>query len=661
MNKKEAHIRIKKLRDLINYHRQLYHNFDRQEISDFALDSLKKELFDLEQQFPEFITSDSPTQRTGGKPLEKFEKIKHIEPMLSLNDAFSKEDIEDWLVRVSKLLNEKEKKEIDFYCEPKIDGLAVELVYENGIFKTGSTRGDGLVGEDITQNLKTIEDILLKIDTKEKIVVVRGEVFIKDEEFIKANTEREKNNLPLYASKRNLAAGSIRQLNSKITLERNLNFFAYDIILGCYKKTHEEKHKCLAEMGFKVNKYNKYCKDIKEIFILYEDILRKRKKLNYEIDGIVIIINNNNIFNNLGVVGKAYRGAIALKFPSIQITTIIEDIKIQVGRTGVLTPVAVLKPVKIGGVLVSRATLHNEDEIIRLGIKIGDTVIVERAGDVIPDIIKVFKEMRTGKEKRFQMPIKCPSCKGKIKKEKALYYCINKDCYSVFRKKFYHFVSKKAFDIEGLGPKIIDKLIEEKTILDPADLFSLKEGDLIVLERFAEKSAANIVASINLRKEITLDRFIYSLGIRGVGEETARDLAIFFQRLENLEKCSIEDLKEIENIGPKVSFFIYEWFSEEKNKEYLKKIKKYVKVDKSEKKTGKLEGKKFLFTGELELFSREKVKEKIREMGGKTLSSISENLDYLVVGKNPGSKLKKAKEKGVKIIEEKEFLKMIEG
>jgi len=444
MSKQQAKQRIKKLRKTINRHRYLYHVLDKQEISDAALDSLKKELFDLEKEFPEFVTSDSPSQRIGGKPLEKFKKHKHPKPMLSFNDAFSEKDIKDWLERISKILTplevnelegkhkknipltgltKKEKDQSGFFCELKIDGLAIELIYENGVLKTGSTRGDGIIGEDITQNLKTIEAIPLHIgklkikNFKLKIpplVVVRGEVFIPKKEFERFKTT--------YANPRNLAAGSVRQLDPKITASRHLDSFIYDLI--CQNRdsvdTHEQKHKILEKLGFKINPYNKYCKNLSEVFQFHKNIQKIREKIPYEIDGLVVIVNSNKIFEKLGVVGKAPRGAIAFKFPGRQTATIIEDIKVQIGRTGALTPVAYLKPVQVGGVMISRATLHNEDEIKRLKVKIGDTVIVERAGDVIPDIVKVLPEMRTGKEKEFEMPKFCPVCKVRLldKKEK---------------------------------------------------------------------------------------------------------------------------------------------------------------------------------------------------------------------------------------------------
>ena len=587
MTKQKVHQRIKKLRKLINRHRYLYHVLDRQEISDSALDSLKKELFDLEQEFPEFITPDSPTQRIGGKPLEKFKKARHPKPMLSFNDAFSEKDMEDWLERISKLLTRREASEIGFYCELKIDGLAIELIYQNEILKTGSTRGNGIIGEDITQNLKTIEAIPLRIATEDKkepssflkgtrflsrLVVARGEVFIPKKEFEKFKKT--------YANPRNLAAGSIRQLNPKITASRHLDSFAYDLMTNLGVKTHEEKHQILKKFGFKTNPYNKYCKDLTEAFKFHKEIQKIRKKIPYEIDGIVVIINSNKIFEKLGVVGKAPRGAIAFKFPGEQTTTVVEDIKVQIGRTGALTPVAYLKPVQVGGVTISRATLHNEDEIKRLGVKIGDTVIVSRAGDVIPDIIKVLLGLRTGKEKEFKMPKLCPVCGSKIirPKGKAVSRCLNPNCFAQRRECFCHFISKRAFDIKDLGPKIVGQLMEEGLVSDPADLFELKEGDLLSLERFAEKSAENLIKSIQNRKEITLPRFIYALGIRNVGEETALDLAEHFEGLKKLQKASSEGLENIKDIGPVAAKSIYDWFRQKKNIEFLRKLRRVIRI-----------------------------------------------------------------------------------
>jgi len=683
MDKNQVKNRIEKLKKVINYHRYLYHVLDKQEISDEALDSLKKELFDLEQKYPDFITQDSPTQRIGGEPLKEFKKVKHQEKMLSFNDSFSKEDMHDWLERISKLLTEEEKSQIDFYCELKIDGLAIELVYKGGILKTGSTRGDGSIGEDITQNLKTVESIPLNIDAKVKELTVRGEVFISKEEFKAINKIQQEKGLPLYANPRNIAAGSVRQLDPKITASRHLDSFAYEIItetgvsalpknlasgdLGF--KTHEQKHDALKKMEFKTNPHNQYCKSLAEVFHFYEKVGKLREKLPYEIDGIVVMVNNNALFEKLGVIGKAPRGTVAFKFAQNQATTQLLDIKIQVGRTGAITPVAILRPVKVSGITITRATLHNEDEINRLGLKIGDTVIVGRAGDVIPDIVKVLPELRTGKERNFAMPKICPSCKTKLEKSEteSLLRCPNQKCFARQRRSFYHFVSRAAFNMEGLGPKIINRLLDESLAQDPSDLFTLKEGDVVQLERFAEKSARNLINSISEKREITLARFIYALGIRNIGEETSVDLANNFGSIEKLRNAKLRDFDLILNIGPVVAKSIYEWFLNKDNSDFLDKLLKVgIKIKNPDLSAqagkgpkGKLYEKTFIFTGTLESIDRNLAKQKIRELDGKVSESVSLKINFVVAGSNPGSKLSKAKKMGIKIIDEKEFLEMI--
>jgi DNA ligase (NAD+) len=688
MPKQEIKKRIEKLRKLINHHRYLYHVLDRQEISEAALDSLKKKLFDLEQKYPQFIIPDSPTQRVGGKPLAKFEKVRHPEPMISLNDAFSEKDMEDWLERVSKLLTPEEVSKIDFFCELKLDGLAIELIYENRIFKTGSTRGDGIVGENITQNLKTIEAIPLKLreveevaaDLKkekleeigqlvlEKEIIARGEVLITKKEFEKVNKEQTKKDFPIFANPRNMAAGSVRQLDPKITSKRHLDSYCYELLtdLSFFSQkwgTHEEKHKILKALGFKTNPHNRYCKNLKEVFDFHKYWQKNREKIPYEIDGIVAIINNLKIFEKLGVVGKAPRGVIAYKFPLKQSTTVIKDIVVQVGRTGSLTPVAVLEPVEVGGVTISRATLHNEDEIKRLGVKIGDTVIVGRAGDVIPDIIGVLKGLRTGKEKYFRLPRKCPVCGTAVLKQKGevLVKCPNPYCLAKQKRYFYYFVSKGAFNVVGLGPKLIERLMDENLISDPADLFQLKEEDLIHLERFAEKSAKNLIEAIKIKKRIPFAKFIFALGIKNVGEETAQDLAHYFSYLKKIKEANLEELQKIKDIGPVVSESIYCWFKRKENLRFLDKLEK-VGVEIVEEKIPSLQplkGKTFVLTGTLQNMSREQAKDKIRALGGEISESISKKINFLVIGKEPGSKYEKAKKLGIGVINEKEFLLML--
>ena len=691
MNKDQAGIRIDKLKKLINHHRYLYHALDRQEISSEALDSLKKELFDLEQQFPEFISPDSPTQRVEGKPLEKFSKVKHLKPMISLNDAFSREDMEDWAIRISKLLRPEEISKMDFFCEPKLDGLAIELIYRSGILETGSTRGDGLLGEDITQNLKTIEAIPLKLrdlaevlnDLKKdglletakrfseegKIdIAVRGEVIITKSDFEKINSGQERLGLPLYANPRNLAAGSLRQLDPKIAASRHLDSSLYEIVNDVGQKNHQEEHRILHILGFKTNnKYSRFCQNLEEIFAYQNHWQKDRQKIPYEIDGIVARVDNNDLFRKLGVAGKAPRGAIAYKFPLKQATTVVEDIQVQVGRTGAMTPVAYLNPVEVGGTLVSRATLHNEDEIKRLGLKIGDTVIVGRAGDVIPQVVAVLHDLRNEGARDFIMPKVCPSCGTILVKPEGevAWRCPNTDCFSRRERYFAYFVSKNAFDIVGLGPKVLEQLLDQGLISDPADLFDLKEGDLVPLERFAERKAGKIVEAIQSKRKVLLPKFIFALGIRNVGEQTSIDLAKIFGNMDNLKKASFNDLQKINDVGPVVAKSIRDFFQNENNLKFLEKLEKSgVKIilPKAERSSQKLAGLAFVFTGEMLSLSRNEAKERVRNEGGEVSEAVSKNTSFVVVGANPGaSKMAKAGKLGVKVITEEEFLRMVKN
>lgn len=664
MTKQEAKARIEKLKVLINKYR--YHRLvlDKPVIEESVEDSLKKELFDIEQEFPDLVTPDSPTQRVAGKPLKKFEKFPHPRRMFSFNDAFSEEDMSDWEERLKRL--DPRATESGYYCELKIDGLAIELVYEDGILKIGATRGDGTIGENVTQNLKTVEAIPLSLNPKlaRVILVVRGEVFLSKKEFEKVNKEQKKKGGAVYANPRNLAAGSIRQLDPKITASRRLDSFAYSLVTDLGQKVHEDEHKILKDLGFKTNPHNKYCKNLKEVQEFRDYWEKHRENLNYEIDGIVVILNDNKMFAKLGTVGKAPRAAIAYKFSPRESTTKVKDIIVSVGRTGVLTPVAVLEPVEIGGTTVSRATLHNEDEIRRLDVRMGDTVVVGRAGDVIPDVKKVLKELRTGKERIFHFPGKCPVCGGPVKRVEgeAAHKCVNKNCPGIKRRAIYHFVSKGAMDIEEIGPKTIDQLMDAGLIKDTADFYLLKKEDLLNLERFAEKSAENAVNAVQSRKKIPLDRFIFALGIPHVGSETALDLARHFGTLEKLGSAALEDLQKIRDVGGVVAKSIYEWFRNDYNQKLLKKFEKVgVRVLKQEtsEKSSKLKGLTFLFTGTLDTLSREKAEEAVRENGGDVSSSVSKETDYVVAGEEPGSKYDRAKKLGVKIVSEKEFLKLV--
>ncbi len=672
MNAKEAKNRIKKLKKTINYHRYLYHVLDRQEISDEALDSLKHELYKLENNFPQFITPDSPSQRVAGRPLKEFKKVKHKKPMLSLQDIFSKEELNNWQNYLKRLapdyfLGSKDKT-IEYFCELKVDGFAVELIYQNKLLKIASTRGDGLIGEDVTQNIKTISSIPLLLDytslDREKIkipseLIIRGEVYMERDDFQKLNKELGNQ----YSNPRNLAAGSIRQLDPKIAACRPLKFLAYDIVNDMGQKTHSKEHQILSSLGFKTDK-GKICYNLSEIINFWQETAKKRDTLPFQIDGIVININHNFLFDKLGIAGKSPRAARALKFFPKQATTRVWDIKIQIGRTGALTPIAVLEPIKIEGVTISRATLHNEEEIRRLGIKINDTVIVERAGDVIPHIVKVLIELRNNKEKSFIFPKNCPVCLTWLIKslEEAVWRCPNNNCPARKKENLYHFTSKKSFNIEGLGPKIIDRLIEENLISSAVDIFTLKQGDLLPLERLAQKSSANLTKAIEKSKKISLAKFIFALGIRHIGEETALDLANHFRNIENLIKAEKEELEAIPDIGPKTAQSIYNWFKKKNNQAFVNNLLKAgIKIEPSSSKISdkRLEGKIFVFTGSLKETTREGARQKVILKGGKHSEALSKKTDYLVIGTKPGSKIKKAKELGVKVINEQEFFKII--
>ncbi|MBU0598590.1 NAD-dependent DNA ligase LigA [Patescibacteria group bacterium] len=672
MDKKNARIRIDKLKREISHHRYLYHVLDKQEISDAALDSLKHELDELEKKYPELVAPDSPTQRVGGQPLDEFTKFSHTVPMMSLNDAFSNDELNDWETRLKKLIPSNIK--LDYYAELKMDGLATTLIYKKGILWQGATRGDGKVGEEVTNNLKTIEAIPLRLQIEDlstsmqlkanKEIEVRGEVFMMKKIFDNLNKQQVKDKLPVFANPRNAAAGSVRQLDSKITASRNLSFMAYDLVTDLGQKTHQESHEIMKKIGFRAGEHNKKCQGIEEVEKYHASIGKIREKLPYWSDGIVVTVNDRSVFQRLGVVGKAPRGSLAYKYPAEQATTIVEDIQVQVGRTGALTPVAHLKPVQVAGSTVARATLHNLDEINRLDLRIGDTVIVQKAGDIIPDVVKVLPKLRTGQEKKFTMPAKCPVCGSRVvkKADEVAHYCANKNCFAQQHEGLRHFISKKAFDIDGLGPKILEHLFKADLVKNPADLFDLKESDLEPLERFAEKSADNLVEAIQSAKQVTLARFIYALGIRHVGEETAIDLAARFGNLDNIMKASLKKLEGMHDVGSVVAKSIYEYFQDKQNNNLLKKLlSKGIKIKTEQvafKKTS-LTDKKVIVTGSLESMSREEAKEKIRQAGGKWVSSVSANTDYVVVGEEPGSKFNKAKKLGVKITSENEFLNLL--
>jgi len=652
MDKKQAKIRVEKLKKQINELRYRYHVLNDPAVTDEVYDSLTHELRLIEEEYPEFAAADSPTQRVGGKPLDKFEKVRHLRRMLSLNDAFSFAELQEWEDRLKRL---EPDLRWSYFVELKFDGLAISLNYKKGILATAATRGDGVTGEDVTRNIRTVHSVPLRLE-RDKDIEVRGEVIMGKDAFRR---------LKGFANPRNAAAGSIRQLDPKVTARRRLDFLAYDLVTDIGQKTHEETHELCAKLGFQVYPKFKKTENLADIFKFYKEIKKTRSKLPFEIDGVVVQVNENDIRERFGVVGKAPRGMIAFKFPGKKATTAVEDIVVQVGRTGKLTPVAILKPVEVGGVTVSRATLHNFDEIRRLGLKIGDTVVVNRAGDVIPKVEEVLVKLRIGGEKAFSIPKNCPVCGGKVERlgEGVDYFCTNPDCFVKTKRGINHFVSKTAFDIEGLGQKNIQKFIDEGLITDASDLFGLTAGDIAPLERFAEKSAENIYASIQTAKRITLGRFIYALGIKHVGEETAAALAEHFGSLNKLMKADKTELESIEDIGEIVAESIYEYFQDRQNQRFIEHLLEKgirIKTYNLQPTTYNLKGLKICVTGTLQSMSREQAKTKVRENGGHFVSAVSKNTDYVVVGENPGeNKIKDAKKYGTKEIDEKKFLGMV--
>jgi DNA ligase (NAD+) len=657
--------RVEKLREEIEYHNYRYYILDQPEISDAQYDRLMRELQKLEEQYSELRSPNSPTQRVGASPLQEFEIVRHTIPMLSLANAFDETEARDFDKRVKKFLGSS--AEVTYVAEPKLDGLAVELVYERGQFVVGSTRGDGVNGENITQNLRTIKTIPLQLMRKEVPVPerleVRGEVIMQLKKFKELNRKREEIGEPLFANPRNAAAGSIRQLDPKITVERPLEIYCYGVgeVRERTFKTHWEILQTFPKWGLRTNPNIERCQNIDEVLEYYHRMNEKRETLPYEIDGIVIKVDRIDLQTKLGEIARSPRWAVAFKFQPKQETTKIIDIKPQVGRTGALTPVAWMEPVKVGGVEVSRATLHNQDEIDRLDVRIGDTVLIQRAGDVIPEVVQVITSKRRGTEKKFRMPSKCPVCGAEVMKEEAIHRCIGLDCPAQLKGRIRHFASKRAMDIDGLGVKLIDQLVDKGLVKDVADIYYINKEELIELERMADKSAQNIIDAIEKSKTKPLSKFLYALGIRHVGETTAEDLARHFPRLDDFFHLTEEDLMEVEGIGPEVAASVHQFFGDKKNKESIERLKKAgVKVIESKvKEKGKLVGKTFLFTGALKVFGRDEARNLVESLGGTTASSVSKNVDYVVVGEDPGSKFDKAKELGIRTLTEEEFKKMI--
>lgn len=673
MTRALAQDRIKKLRREIDRYRYQYHVLDKLEISEAALDSLKHELVKLEQEFPELVTPDSPTQRVAGQPLPEFQKIRHASPMLSLNDVFSRDELVAWEHRIKKLLPVAEQKKLEYVVEIKMDGLALSLVYVDGLLSTAATRGNGEVGEDVTANIKTIEAIPLRLDFSQfsaaeqkklpKSIEIRGEVYIPLVEFTRLNKLQEKQGLPTFANPRNFAAGSIRQLDPRLVAERKLSFFAYDLLTDLGQKTHEQGHQLMKGLGVPINPNLQICRQAEDVMEFFTRIQKQRSRLGYWIDGIVINVNQLDIGKMLGVVGKAPRGSVAFKFSAEEAISKLIDIQLQVGRTGVLTPVALLEPVLVAGTTVSRATLHNEDRIEQLDLKLGDTVVLRKAGDIIPEIIKVLPKLRTGKERSFTFPNHCPVCEALVVRKvgEAAHVCTNSACPGRTREMFYHFASKNAFDFDGVGPKIIDVFLEHGLVHKFGDFFRIKEADLEQLPRFGELSAKNSVEGIQARKKIGLARFLYSLGIHHVGAETARDVAQHFHTLDKVRQASLQDFLAIPNIGEVVAQELVRFFSNQHNAKIIDDLLRVGVTPQKERATQAtgLSGKSFVLTGTLSSLGRDQAADAILRRGGKVSSAVSSRTSFVVVGENPGSKEAKAKKLGVTLLTEAQFLKMI--
>ncbi len=659
------------LKDEIRYHRYRYYVLNNPVISDYEFDKKMGRLEEIEREHPDWITPDSPSQRAGAEPLDKFEKVEHPAPILSLSNAFSPQDIRDWFDRIARL-NDRVSN-ADFTIEPKLDGLTVVLHYRNGIFIQGATRGNGEIGEDITENLRTINALPLHIPVKQdgpqvpEVLVVRGEALITKAEFEALNQRLEQEGKKTYLNPRNTAAGSLRQLDSRVTAQRPLTILVYAIVHsenGDIPSTQWETLNYLKDLGFPVAESSQYCQNLDEAIKICLDT--DPEQFPFEIDGMVIKINDLDLANDLGVVGKDPRGAIAFKFPAEEVTTRLDDIRVNVGRTGVITPYAVLEPVEIGGVIVKQATLHNFDFIKDKDIRIGDRVLVKRAGEVIPYVIGPIEDIRTGDEEIYIPPETCPSCGEPIvnPEGEVAYYCTNSACPAQLVRNLEHFVSRGAMDIVGLGINTVEQLVEAGLIKDIADLYTLEKPDLLKLEGFGEKKADNLLAAIQESKSQPLNRLITGLGIRGVGEVAAQDLADRYKDLDELRKASKEDIETLEGFGPNIAESIVEWFENEENQHILQKLKEIGlwPIAETEEKAGPkpLDGLTFVVTGTLPSLSRTEVKDLIESHGGKVTSSVSGNTSYLVLGEDPGSKYDQAQKRGVPIISEEELKTLIE-
>jgi len=652
---------ITKLREEIRYHDRLYYVLDKPEISDAEYDKLYRKLEDMENVHPELVTPDSPTQRVGGSPLKAFKTITHKVPLLSLGNAFNFEELDAFDRRVREGVGYKvEGKGVEYVCELKMDGLAVSMEYKNGIFEKGATRGDGVTGEDITQNLRTVKSIPLKLDKKIDIEV-RGEAYLPYDDFVKLNEERMETGEQKFANPRNAAAGSLRQLDPKITAKRPLDIFFYYSPAAKVRTQFELLH-YLNDIGFKVNSHFKLCKGIEEVKKFVANWEAKRDDLDFEIDGIVIKVNDLESQKTLGATAREPRWAIAYKYPPEQKETVIEDIIASVGRTGVITPVAIMKPVNLRGVMVKRATLHNQDEVDKKDVRIGDHVIIQRAGEVIPEVVKVLKNKRGGGAKPYRIPDKCPVCGSSVVREQgeSAHRCINKSCPAQLIGTIAHFASRGAMDITGIGGQLSTQLVESKLVKSVADLYDLTKAKLLKLERFADRSAQNIIDAIEKSKTRPFAKLINALGIPNIGEATAEDLAEHFNNIDKLMSASVDQLSKIREIGPKIAASIHSFFIAKENQSIIERLKKAglnMRSDIRDKSKLPLHGKSFVITGTLSR-PRPEIEEEIKSLGGEIHSSVSKKTDYVIAGSEPGSKYQKAKELGVRIIDEDEYRKM---
>lgn len=668
MDKDAAMERIARLRDVIEYHNRRYYQQDDPEISDFEYDRLLRELQELEKLYPDENLASSPTQRVGAAPLAKFASFEHASPMLSLANAFSTEEIIDFDNRIKKMAA---VEDISYVAEPKLDGLAVNLLYENGRFICGATRGDGITGEDVTQNLKTIAGVPLQINKSgfqpiPAFAEIRGEVYMEIESLRKFNRRRLDEGGEPFANPRNAAAGSLRQLDPRITARRPINIFFYAVgrVEGVKFTDHWEVLQTLQLWGFPVNPLIRQAKGIRECIQYFESMGQKRETLPYEIDGVVLKVNDLSLQAKLGAVSRNPRWALACKFPPMQVTTTINNIIVNVGRTGTITPVALMEPVNVGGVTVSRATLHNEDEIIKKDIRIGDTVVIQRAGDVIPEVVKVVTSQRTGSEKKFKMPTKCPECNSDVIRPEgeAAYRCINLSCPAQLKEHIRHFASRGGLDIEGLGEKISAQLFDARLVGDPADLYFLTKEKLLELDRHGEKSAQNLLNSLERSKNPPLNKFIFALGIRNVGEHIAKILAREFSSIEKLMSATIEELTAVHEIGTEIAANIVQFFSEPKNRLVMEKFRRAGVIPQKAEEAAKdspLRGISFVFTGTMESMPRSQAKAIVEALGASVHSTTTRKTTYVVAGSDPGSKLDKARSLGVTILDEKEFLNLI--